>query len=69
VPLRRKEGTTEIHHIEQMRSELDLLFKKQREILKSREFGVATDAEILEYEIRQEIIHAMCNELANSAAA
>jgi hypothetical protein len=59
----------EIHRIEQMRSELDHLFKKQREILKSREFGVASDAEILEYEIRQEIIHEMCNELANSAAA
>jgi hypothetical protein len=69
VPLRRKEGTMEIHRIEQMRSELDHLLKKQGEILKSREFGVASDAEILEYEIRQEIIHEMCNELASSAAA
>jgi hypothetical protein len=69
VPLRRKESTMEIHRIEQMRSELDHLLKKQCEILKSREFGVASDAEILEYEIRQEIIHEMCNELANSAAA
>jgi hypothetical protein len=69
VPLRRKEGTMEIHLIDQMRFELDHLFKKQRQILKSREFGVASDAEILEYEIRQEIIHEMCNELANSGAA
>ncbi|MGA9392258.1 MAG: hypothetical protein WBV69_17660 [Candidatus Sulfotelmatobacter sp.] len=52
-----------------MRTELDQLLKKQIEVLNSREFGVATETEILEYEIRQEVIHKMCNQLANSTAA
>ena len=55
--------------IEELRAELDQLLKKQTEVLESRSFGAATDTEILEYEIRQEIIHEICNELANSAAA
>jgi hypothetical protein len=37
-------------------------------VLKSRTLGAATDTDILEYEIRQEIIHEMCNQLANSDA-
>jgi hypothetical protein len=49
--------------------ELGQLLKKQTEVLESRSFGAASDTEILEYEIRQEIIHEICNELANSAAA
>lgn len=48
--------------------ELGQLLKKQTEVLESRAFGGATDTEILEYEIRQEIIHEMCNQLANSDA-
>jgi hypothetical protein len=36
--------------------------------LESRKFGAATDTDILEYEIRQELIHEMCNQLANSDA-
>jgi hypothetical protein len=36
--------------------------------LESRTFGGASDTEILEYEIRQEIIHEMRNQLANSDA-
>jgi len=35
-------------------------------VLQSRTFGAATDIDILEYEIRQEIIHEMCNQLANA---
>lgn len=42
---------------------------KQTEVLESRTFGSATDTDILEYEIRQEVIHEICNQLANSAAA
>lgn len=59
----------ESHRPAEKRVELDELLKRQHEVLKSREFGVASDSEILEYEIRQEIIHELCNELANSAAA
>jgi len=54
---------------EELRVELSQLLKKQTEVLESRSFGAATDTEILEYEVRQEIIHEICNELANSAAA
>ena len=51
---------------EALREELCQLLRKQTEVLESRTFGAATDTDILEYEIRQEIIHEMCNQLANS---
>jgi len=54
---------------EDLRTQLNLLLKKQSEVLESRSFGAATDTEILEYEIRREVIHDICNELANRAAA
>ena len=53
---------------EALRKELGQLLRKQTEVLESRTFGTATDSDILEYEIRQEIIHEMCNQLANSDA-
>jgi len=53
---------------EALREELGQLLKKQAEVLESRTFGGASDTEILEYEIRQEIIHEMRNQLANSDA-
>lgn len=55
--------------VEALRKELGQLLRKQTEVLESRTFGAATDSDILEYEIRQEIIHEMCNQLANSDAA
>jgi hypothetical protein len=64
-----KEGIMENYQIEELRAELDHLLKKQTEVLKLRTSGGASDADILEYEIRQEEIHEICNELANSAAA
>lgn len=57
----------EKNHNEELRAELNQLLKKQTEILESRTFGRATDSELLEYEIRQEIIHQICNQLANSS--
>jgi hypothetical protein len=68
-PFARKKAAMENYHSEVLRAELNQLLKQQTEVLKSRSFGAATDTEILEYEIRQEIIHDICNELANSAAA
>ena len=59
----------ETDRIEELRAELNQLLKKQTEVLESRTFGGATDTELLEYEIRQEIIHEICNKLANSRAA
>jgi hypothetical protein len=58
----------ESHRIQELRTELDHLLKKQTEVLELRAFGVANDTEIVEYEIRQEVIHEICNELANSAS-
>jgi hypothetical protein len=52
-----------------LRSELSHLLKKQTEVLESRTFGAANDADIFEYEIRQEVIREICNQRANSAAA
>ena len=54
---------------EQLRFELQQLLRKQREVLDSRMFGTASDDDLLEYEVRQDIIHELCNVLANSPAA
>jgi len=59
----------ETNRVEDLRAELNQLLKKQTEVLESRTFGGATDTELLEYELRQKIIHEICNELANSSAA
>jgi hypothetical protein len=56
-------------HVEELRAELNRLLKKQTEVLESRTFEGATDAELLEYEIRQDIIHQICNQIADSSAA
>lgn len=57
------------HRIEELRAELNELLRRQRETLETRMLGTASDSELLEYEIRQEIIHQICNELAHSLAA
>ena len=54
---------------EQLRFELQQLLRKQREVLDSRMFGTASDDDLLEYEVRQDIVHELCNVLANSPAA
>ncbi len=59
----------ENNRVDELRAELNQLRKKQAEVLESRTFGTANDTELLEYEIRQEIVHEICNELANSAVA
>ena len=68
-PFARKKAAMENYHVEELRAELNQLLKQQTEVLESRSFGAVTDTEILEYEIRQEIIHDICNKLANSVAA
>ena len=67
-PFARKQAAMENYRVEELRVELSQLLKRQTEVLESRSFGAATDTEILEYEIRQDIIHDICNELANSAS-
>jgi hypothetical protein len=61
-------GIMDTNRAEALRKELGQLLRKQSEVLESRTFGAATDTDILEYEIRQEIIHEMYNQLANSDA-
>jgi len=56
----------ESRHIEELRVELTGLLQKQNEVLESRMLGSASDSDLLEYEIRQEIVHDICNQLANS---
>jgi hypothetical protein len=55
--------------IDELRDELDQLLKRQAEILESRTLGAATDTELLEYEMGQEIINEICDQLAHSSAA
>ena len=56
----------ESRRIEELRVELNQLLRKQNEVLESRMFGSASESELLEYEIRQEIVHQLCNQLAHS---
>ena len=51
---------------EELRTELNQLLKKPTEVLPTRYNGAATDTELVEYEIRQEVVHEICNRLANS---
>ena len=55
-------------HTEEKRLELDELLRKQCQVLESRMLGTASEADLLEYEIRQEIIHELCNKLSNASA-
>ena len=65
-PLRK--AAMEDHRVDKLRAELNQLLRKQVEVLESRSLGTATDTELLEYEIRQEIIHEMCNQIAHSVS-
>ncbi len=60
---------TEIYKIEALRTELDRLLRKQGETLKAREAGSASETEILEYDLRQDVIGDIQTRLARSKAA
>lgn len=53
--------------VEALRAELTQLLKKQAEFLESGSLGGASDSELLEYEIRQEIIRELCDQLGYTA--
>ena len=59
----------ESDRIVELRAELNRLLEKQARVLQSQMLGAATDAEVLEYELRQEVVHEICNQLAHSSAA
>lgn len=54
---------------EELRWEVNELLHKQRDVLETRMLGTASETELLEYEVRQEIIHELCNQLVHSLSA
>jgi hypothetical protein len=59
----------ESDRLAELRAELNRLLQKQAQVLESRSLRVATETEVLEYEIRQQVVHEICNQLAHSAEA
>ena len=57
----------EIQTSQELRMELEQLLRKQSQTLEARLSGRANDMESLEYEIRQEVIREMWEQLAKSA--
>jgi hypothetical protein len=60
---------TEISNIDELRTQLRQLLTKQSETQNARVFGGVSDTEIIEYDIRQEIIGEIQQRLARSAVA
>jgi len=60
---------TQIHDLEALRAELNDLLQKQSETLQARMSGAVSDSEILEYDLRQELISEIQNKLSRAAAA
>jgi hypothetical protein len=58
----------EAARVDELRTELNRLLRRQTAILQSRALRTATDTEVLEYEIRQDVIHEICDQLARSVA-
>ncbi len=52
--------------VEQLRAELAELLKKQSDFMESRALGGATDSELLEFEVRQDIVKEICDKLGHS---
>ena len=51
---------------ESLRMELVQLLRKQKDILETRTLGIANEGELVDYELRQDVIHDICQMLANS---
>jgi asparagine synthetase B (glutamine-hydrolysing) len=59
----------EIYNIDELRAELNKHLQKQSETLKARVFGGLSDTELIEYDLREEIISDIQRRLARSTAA
>jgi hypothetical protein len=59
----------EIYKIEDLRAELKQLRRKQSETLNARIVGDVSDTDLIEYDLRQEIIVDIEERLARSSAA
>jgi len=55
--------------METLRLELMELLQKEAELLNARALGSATDGDVIDYELRQEVINDICQQLAKSSAA
>ena len=47
----------------ELRGEIDRLLRQQAKFLESRSFGRATEAELLEYEVRQDLVRELWEKL------
>jgi hypothetical protein len=64
-----KSTQIDAHCAERLQTELRDLLRKQKEVLDLQMLGTASDSDVLEYEIRQEIIHDLCNQLVEQLHA
>jgi len=55
--------------VEQLEEELARLIQQQAEFVEMRSLGGATDSEILEYEVRQEMVQEICDRLRRHTGA
>jgi hypothetical protein len=62
-----KEGIMDTRAQESLRMELVQLLRKQKDILDARSLGAANEGEVVDYELRQEVILDICQILANSS--
>jgi hypothetical protein len=62
-------GTVQRRSTETLRLELMELLQKQAELLNARGLGSAADGDIIDYELRQDVINEICQQLAKSSAA
>lgn len=51
---------------QELRGEIDRLLRQQAKFLESRSFGTATEAELLEYEGRQDLVRELWEKLVLS---
>jgi hypothetical protein len=56
-------ATMETQTEQELRGEIDRLLRQQLRFLESRCFGTATEAELLEYEFRQDLVRELCEKL------
>ena len=64
-----QEARMEHPRIEELQAELKQLLQRQAEFLDKQVFGGASETELLEYELRQEMIGEICEQLARRTAA
>ena len=59
----------DVQRIEQLQGEVRKLLRKQRDVLESRMLGTASEGDLLEFEIRQEIVRDICNQIVRAMSS